>query len=170
MYHDVILIFFVCTRRSQRDVVESYPSLPLEMATNIAKLEISLKRSVAKWKIVYGHHPAFTVGRGHSYEADTLRSDYDLHNMFVRAGVDLYLTGHEHAFQYHCDRGVHHLIGGASCRSGFYGGRDRNIAIDWYDSSLSHGFLDITVSSESICCKFINAVSKSVLKEVMIRK
>lgn len=76
-------------------------------------LRSALSRSSATWKIAAGHHPLFTHGFGHQDEARCLRgNEYtsvnDLNTVHAgmglleilhEGGVDVYLSGHEHAFQ-----------------------------------------------------------------------
>lgn len=55
-------------------------------------LEDKLERSTARWKIVVGHHPLLSGGKDPGSPA--FRSL--LGPLFVRHGVDLYVSGHDH--------------------------------------------------------------------------
>jgi hypothetical protein len=99
----------------------------------------ALKQSTAQWKIVAGHHPLFTHGVGHQNEARCLRgAEYTTitEPYIVHAGMglldvlhegkaDLYLSGHEHAFQVAedvCPKTGHSLqcIGAGNAMETFY--------------------------------------------------
>jgi hypothetical protein len=136
----------------------------------VAELEGRLAESSARWKVVYAHHPLYTKGRGHHAESRTLRSDYNFEEVLVSAGVDVYLAGHEHVFQHHVAGGIHHLVGGSSCRSNFYGGEDKTRDIDWIDHSKSPGFITGSVSRDKLVFQFIKAADKSVIRTVVVRK
>ena len=78
-------------------------------------------------------------------------------------------------FQHHVSKGVHHFVGGASCRSHFYMGINRaNLKLGWFDTTYTGGFLSVDVTKESFCVRFIDAIKvvnhPSVLKEVTIDK
>jgi hypothetical protein len=58
-------------------------------------LEEELARSTARWKIVYGHHPAFSYAWRQGPEIYQ-----HLLPLFVKYKVDVYVTGHDHS-QHH---------------------------------------------------------------------
>jgi len=116
------------------------------------------------------------MGKGHCHEAQTLKEEFKFEDVLVNGGADVYLSGHEHVFQHHVSKGVHHFVGGASCRSHFYLGMnpDKSIKLDWYDDTYTGGFISFDVTKESFCVQFIDAIAvvnqPSVLKEVIIDK
>lgn len=61
-------------------------------ADETAWLGRALARSHARWKIVFGHHPA----RSHGHHGDNARVAGDFEPLFARHGVDLYFAGHDH--------------------------------------------------------------------------
>jgi hypothetical protein len=77
----------------------------------LAWLEEELAASKARWKIAYFHHPIYSSGKTHG--ADTkLRSL--LEPLFVKYGVQLVLSGHEHFYERLKPRqGVQYFISGA---------------------------------------------------------
>lgn len=120
----------------------------------------------------------YTQGRGHRDPCVRLRDNeytplYDyrrrekvpgfgLEDVLVENGADLYIAGHEHVFQHHSARGLHHIIcgnSGADIRSGhgFYGGADSKPVVDWFDKTNSYGFVDIVVRAQQITVSFVNA-------------
>lgn len=61
-------------------------------ADETAWLGRALAKSHARWKIVFGHHPA----RSHGRHGDNARVAGDFEPLFARYGVDLYFAGHDH--------------------------------------------------------------------------
>ncbi len=78
-------------------------------------IDTTLKQAAAdiKWKIVVGHHPAYTVGPRIKND-DTLAMRASLSKIFEKHKVDIYLSGHEHSLQHLKPEGfTHQLISGA---------------------------------------------------------
>jgi len=69
---------------------ESFAGLRLQ-----SWLEDELKKSKARWKIVFGHHPALSNG----VHGGTDELVEDIAPLFEEYGVDLYLSGHDHDLQ-----------------------------------------------------------------------
>jgi predicted phosphodiesterase len=59
-------------------------------------LDERLGASTAQWKIVFLHHPLYTSGR---YARSSRAHRWALEPMFVRHGVDVVFSGHEHIYQ-----------------------------------------------------------------------
>lgn len=80
-------------------------------------LEKELDDSGSEWKIVYFHHPLYTTARrGPEVELRAI-----LEPIFVKHGVDVVFTGHEHIYErFKPQRGIHHFVvgGGAKLRWG----------------------------------------------------
>ena len=73
-------------------------------------LTTQLGRHTEKWKVVYGHHPAYTVGmhRGQRRVKEMRERVVPL-----MKGVNAYIAGHDHDLQYRMVNGMHHpLVGG----------------------------------------------------------
>jgi tartrate-resistant acid phosphatase type 5 len=86
----------------------------LEEDVQLAWLDTALSTSLADWKIVFGHHVLYSYGH---YGSDRKRITR-LEELFVRAGVDLYLAGHEHHLQIlEPISGVSYLTSGAGGRT-----------------------------------------------------
>lgn len=181
VHRPLVDYFCIDTNGSQEDVRHcqnyrvrprqfKYPTIAEDLRGFVADLSDRLRTSTARWKIVYGHHPIYTKGRLHHEESETLKRDYGFEEVLRSGGADVYLAGHEHVFQHHVAHGVHHLVGGSSCRFGFYGGEDRGRSIDWFDATNSPGFIAATATEESLVFKFINSADDSIIKEVKISK
>ena len=82
----------------------------------IAWLSKTLADTEAIWKVVYLHHPLYApAGEGHEPEVELRR---DLENVFVAAGVQLVLAGHNHYYaRMKTQRGITHFISGGGGRS-----------------------------------------------------
>jgi tartrate-resistant acid phosphatase type 5 len=69
--------------------------------------------SDVKWKIVVGHHPAYTVGP-RIKNNDTMAMRAALTRIFEEYRVDVYLSGHEHSLQHLKPEGfAHQFVSGA---------------------------------------------------------
>jgi hypothetical protein len=61
------------TNGAQIHVARMFPQLPSTLSGFIEQLRVKLAGSSADWKIVFGHHPMHTQGRGHGRTAKSLR-------------------------------------------------------------------------------------------------
>jgi len=79
-------------------------------------LSKTLIENGAIWKVVYLHHPLYAPdGEGHEPELELRRN---LEDVFVAAGVQLVLTGHNHYYaRMKTQRGITHFISGGGGRS-----------------------------------------------------
>jgi 3',5'-cyclic AMP phosphodiesterase CpdA len=123
--------FGVDTNGVQLHVREVCPGIENDLRDHLVTLRSDLGSSMARWKLVFGHHPLYTQGRGHSTVASCLRQQqysfrrahsniegvysrdskdpdvltaagYGMEDTLVAGGAHVYLCGHEHVFQYHC--------------------------------------------------------------------
>jgi hypothetical protein len=62
----------------------------------VSWLRTELKRSDAKWKIPYFHHPIYSSGARHGSELDLQRV---VEPLFLENGVDVVFSGHEHFYE-----------------------------------------------------------------------
>jgi predicted phosphodiesterase len=74
-------------------------------------LELSLKASKSKWKIVFGHYPIYSNG----VHGNTTELTKTLLPLLKKYNVHLYLAGHDHNICYRED-GVHCLVSGNGSR------------------------------------------------------
>jgi hypothetical protein len=59
-------------------------------------LREELKRSTAKWKVSYFHHPIYSSGERHGSELDL---QVMIEPLFLENGVDVVFSGHEHFYE-----------------------------------------------------------------------
>jgi DNA repair exonuclease SbcCD nuclease subunit len=76
--------------------------------------EDQLKGSGSEWKIVFFHHPPYSSGETHGSD-ETLRTQ--LEPLFVKYGVNVVLTGHEHFYErIKPQKGIAYFITGSSAK------------------------------------------------------
>lgn len=165
----------------QSHVVRDYPQTIELLHEEKVWLREQLSSSSADWKIVFGHHPMYTRGKGHRDPCLCLRDEvyqymryhrtrneetpetargFGFEDVLVNGGVDLYVSGHEHVFQHHCSSEILHVVcgnSGADMRRGygFYGGENKDQDIDWFDRSNSPGFVEFRVQDNLLVVNFI---------------
>ncbi|GAB3932021.1 metallophosphoesterase [Mucilaginibacter myungsuensis] len=126
----------------------------------MAWLEHTLANASAKvkWKIVVGHHPAYTVGpRIKNY--DTLTARKMLTDVFNKHKVDLYLSGHDHSLQHLKPIGfTHQFISGAGSELTPV---TTGIPYSRFETS-ENGFMYFSVIANAIRVKAINVAGKVV--------
>ena len=78
----------------------------------LAWLEKELSASDSDWKIAFFHHPLYSSGEKHG--SDTVLRD-QVEPLFLKYGVDLVLTGHEHFYErLKPQKGIHYIIAGSA--------------------------------------------------------
>lgn len=137
------------------------------VAKQMVWLDNTLKSAAAdvKWKIVVGHHPAYTVGpRITNYDTLTVRKQ--LTKVFEQHKVDLYLSGHDHSLQHSKpDEFTHQFITGAGSELTHV---TAGIPYNKFQAS-EHGFMYFSVDDKRLNVKAINQ-SGNVLYETMLNK
>jgi tartrate-resistant acid phosphatase type 5 len=118
-----------------------------------------------KWKIVVGHHPAYTVGpRINNYDTLTIRKQ--MTTVFEQHKVDLYLSGHDHSLQHSKPDGfTHQFITGAGSELTPV---SKGIAYSKFEDS-THGFMYFSIDSKRVNVKTIDTTGK-VLYETELTK
>jgi tartrate-resistant acid phosphatase type 5 len=151
-------------------MIDSDPLLsgsPDNYADQIAWINDTLKSAAAdvKWKIVVGHHPAYTVGpRIINYDAMAIRTL--LSKTFTENKVDVYLSGHEHSLQHlKADGFPHQFISGAGSELSAV---TAGVPHCRFQAS-EHGFMYFSVNENTLEVKAINVGGK-VLYETQINK
>ena len=80
----------------------------------LAWLDDQLKASGSDWKICFFHHPPYSSGETHGSN-ETLRTQ--LEPIFVKYGVNVVLTGHEHFYErIKPQKGIAYFIAGSSAK------------------------------------------------------
>jgi 3',5'-cyclic AMP phosphodiesterase CpdA len=77
-------------------------------------LDDQLAMSGSEWKVAFFHHPPYSSGDTHGSD-ETLRTQ--LEPRFVKAGVNVVLTGHEHFYErIKPQKGIAYFITGSSAK------------------------------------------------------
>ena len=138
-----------------------------QAAKQLEWINTTLKQASAdvKWKIVVGHHPAYTVGP-RIKNRDTLAIRESLSKIFEAHKVDVYLSGHEHSLQHlKPDGHTHQFVSGA--------GSDltqvtAGVSYARFQAS-ENGFMYFSLDSERLNVKAVNPVG-TVLYETELTK
>jgi 3',5'-cyclic AMP phosphodiesterase CpdA len=129
----------------------------------LAWLENELARSSAKWKVVVGHHPAYSSSPFHG-NADELIDAFV--PLFKRYHVDLYLSGHEHDLQLQKPLGTtNYLVSGAGSEIRETGSYD----ITRFSTS-SNGFVHIRLGDDQLAICFIDSQGKQLFKKRIVKE
>ena len=161
---DSMLLVFLDTEPMEKQLrgipVDSNKYLPGYVDAQLIWLKKVLSSSVAKWKIVVGHHPLHTGGsRRHNRRAKKLRNL--LQPVLSDNNVNFYLSGHEHHLEFLKPKGpTHYIISGAGSEAGHVG---------WLKcyrrfAARQRGFVSISVSSKEWLIQFINDKEKVIYK------
>ncbi|HEX2339272.1 MAG TPA: metallophosphoesterase [Vicinamibacterales bacterium] len=120
-------------------------------------LDNELGRAKADWKIALFHHPIYTSGRYRTHAAELRRR---LEPIFVRHGVDVAFSGHEHFYERTTPQhGITYFVtgGAGSLRRGDIGadagGGRRAVAFD-----QDYSFLLVEIEGDEL---FFQAVSRA---------
>jgi hypothetical protein len=82
--------------------------------TQLAWLEKDLSASDSEWKICFFHHPLYSSGDTHG---SNLALREQLEPLFLKHGVDLVLTGHEHFYErLKPQKSIHYIISGSAAK------------------------------------------------------
>jgi tartrate-resistant acid phosphatase type 5 len=151
-------------KRYYRDSQEPFRSnvAAQDTAAQKAWLRKTLAASDAKWKIVFGHHPMHSAGPRNGKTADIASS---FQPDFEKAGVDLYMAGHEHSLQHiQLSKGLHHFISGA-------GSEVTPVKNDGFSkfAAASHGFFTVSINKEGALFQAVDQEGK-ILYETLLKK
>lgn len=82
--------------------------------TQIEWVAKELDASGSDWKIAYFHHPLYSSGEKHGPDEDLRRV---LEPLFVKHGVTVVFTGHEHFYErLKPQKGIHYFVAGGSAK------------------------------------------------------
>jgi len=109
-------------------------------------LDTALGTSTAKWKIVIGHHPIYTVIGG---KRNTRELIAQIEPLLQKHQVRIYINGHDHNLQYLQRNNIHYITNGAGSEvyepgpakpgqfaSGHHGFMTANLSADRFQFSL----------------------------------
>lgn len=124
-------------------------------------LDGELKKSTAKWKIVYGHHPIYSDG-DHGDGQWLIAKLLPL----LKNRVDVYLVGHDHVMNHiKPESGVHFFVSGGG-GAGLYKVKAGPRTLF---AQSTNGFLVIEADSDALTLRFVG-IDQKQLYEYTIRK
>ncbi|MCC6860497.1 MAG: metallophosphoesterase [Bryobacterales bacterium] len=104
-------------------------------------LEKELAASGSDWKICFFHHPLYSSGERHG---PSLQLRAVLEPLFVKHGVSLVLSGHEHFYErIKPRRGIHYFIAGSSAKLRRNGIKRTEITARGYDQDRVFMLMEI---------------------------
>jgi hypothetical protein len=113
---DRFYAFRASTAKHGRDAGEGALFLALD-STYLDKTQLDwLEKQLAgapkdQWKIAFFHHPLYSSARKHGSSLDLRKV---LEPLFVKYGVNVVLTGHDHVYErIKPQQGIHHFVSGA---------------------------------------------------------
>jgi hypothetical protein len=133
--------------------------------TQLQWLEKELAASGSDWKIVYFHHPIYSSGGRHG--SDTALRD-QLEPLFLKYGVDIVLSGHEHFYErLKPQKGIHYFISGGAgkVRRGDVGGEFTEKAFD-----QGFHFMLMEIDGDKLHFQVISDQAKTVDSGIITRR
>jgi 3',5'-cyclic AMP phosphodiesterase CpdA len=121
-------------------------------------LSKELAASGSEWKIAFFHHPLYSSGRTHGSALETRAV---LEPMFVKAGVSVVLTGHDHFYErIKPQKGILHFVVGAggSLRRGDI--RKTDLTDKGYDQDYS--FMIAEIDGDDMHFQAINRMGETI--------
>jgi tartrate-resistant acid phosphatase type 5 len=112
-------------------------------------LQITLAKSKAKWKLVFGHHPIYSASPFHG---NTVELQHRLLPILHAHRVQAYICGHEHDLQHLVADGIDYFVSGAGadCRESGSCGASRY-------SVSKLGFGAVSLTRDSLQIEFYDA-------------
>jgi acid phosphatase len=148
--------FYTFTRTLDRSATIQFFALDTEdIATRkkqafdqLAWLENELKKSNARWKVVFGHHPIFSNGE----QGDTPALKRQVRPLLENYRADFYLCGHDHDRQLlQPVAGVTYIVSGTGAKVGDTAWADNTIF-----AATDLGFVWVRVAADEFHLQFIN--------------
>jgi len=123
-----------------------------------AWLDRKLAKSGADWKIAYFHHPLYSTGR---YALSSILRRRELEPIFIRNGLDVAFSGHEHLYERLVPQGgVVYFISGAAGAVRVGDLKSTNIVASGYDKDLS--FMLIQISGNILYFQAMNRLGETI--------
>ena len=158
-----LLVLWIDTSRlidKYRDNPEEWADAQLQsIEEELEWIELTLKNSDAKWKIVLGHHPIYAG----TYKSHSEREDLQLRlqPILVKNNVDIFVAGHLHNFQ-------HVQVEGSGIDYFVNSSASQTRKIDKFEGQLfgssDSGFTLCTVKNSELIIRFVNKEGKIIYK------
>jgi predicted MPP superfamily phosphohydrolase len=129
-------------------------------------LEAELAKSGSDWKVCYFHHPPYSSGKQHGSNEELQRV---LEPVFVKHGVNVVLTGHEHFYErIKPQKGIYYFISGAGGKLRTNGLKATNLTEKSFDQDLH--FMLFEVAADQMHFQVITRTGKTVDSGTLIRQ
>ncbi len=130
-----------------------------DTAAQLVWLDKALGASTAKWKIVIGHHPLYTVTGGKRDQKELIAQ---VGPLLQKHGVRIYINGHDHNFQYLEVDGVHYITNGAGSQT-----EKNGAAKPGQFASRSHGFMTAELSAGAFGFTFVDETGAELFSKIV---
>jgi hypothetical protein len=135
-------------------------------ARQVAWLDEALSSAHDDWKICYFHHPLYSDGGRHGSEID-LR--LVLEPMFVRHGVNVVFSGHDHIYERLTpQQGIHYFVSGAAGQLRKGDLRPSEITAAAFDQDQS--FMLVAIAGTEMSFQAVSRTGKTVDSGVIHRE
>ena len=129
-------------------------------------LEAELAKSGSDWKVCYFHHPLYSSGKRHGSNEELQRV---LEPVFVKHGVNVVLTGHEHFYErIKPQKGIYHFISGAGAKLRPNGLKATKLTEKSFDQDLN--FMLFEVDADQMHFQVLTRTGKTIDSGVLIRQ
>jgi predicted phosphodiesterase len=129
-------------------------------------LEKELAASGSEWKICFFHHPLYSSGGRHG--SDTALRD-QLEPLFVKYGVDVVLTGHDHFYErIKPQKGIHHFVVGGSAKLRRGDIEKTDLTAKGFDQGYS--FMAVEITGNEFHYQAISDLGKTIDSGVITRQ
>lgn len=118
----------------------------------------ALDSSEAQWKVVFFHHPIYSSGKKHGPRLSLREA---LEPIFIRHGVDVVLSGHEHFYErIKPQNGVYYFISGAAARLRFGNIGPSELTAEGFDEDRS--FLVVELAEHNLYFQAVRRTGETV--------
>ena len=132
----------------------------------LAWLEKELSASGSGWKIAFFHHPLYSSGEKHG--SDTVLRD-QLEPLFLKYGVDLVLSGHEHFYErLKPQKGINYIILGNSAKLRRGNIAETDIKAKGFDSGFT--FMLVEIDGNNLQFQTIDDKGQTIDSGAMTRR
>ena len=129
-------------------------------------LEKELAEDDSRWKMAFFHHPPFSSGGRHGSD-DDIRDV--LHPIFVKYGVDVVFTGHDHFYERIIPKdGVQYFVTGAGGEVRRNDIKNRGLTAKGFDTDLS--FMLVEVIGDAMIFQAVSRTGATVDSGAVIRQ
>jgi hypothetical protein len=129
-------------------------------------IEEELAKTDAEWKICFFHHPPYSSGKQHGSNKELQKV---LEPMFVKYGVNVAFTGHEHFYErIKPQKGIYYFISGAGGKLRPGDVKATNMTAKSYDQDLH--FMLIEIAGDQMHFQVISRAGRTIDSGIINRQ